>query len=129
MTYKNIKIVTDGWSWRLFTNDGKLLVNTVFDYISEFHQDYAICRLNNKYTYIKYTGEYIKENLWFEFCNYFYNDIAVVYNNEKYAYINLKGEFVTDFVFDEGFDFIEKSTPVKLFEKNYTLNKEGYIIK
>lgn len=128
--YKDTNIIYCHKKYMLTNKKGKPLINTKFNGISMFVRDYAVCQLKDKCTYIKYTGEYLKENLWLDRCEYFYDDIASIHNNSKVAYINIKGEFVTDFVFDSGYPFDGKEyTIVKLFSKEYIINREGYIIK
>jgi hypothetical protein len=126
--YKGTMIIYFDRKYMLVNKNYVPLLNIKFDNISLFLEDYAICRLNNKYTYIKYTGEFIKENLWFDQCTNFKDNIARVINNNKVFYINTNGDNIFNIEFDNGGIFYNGLLSVTLFGKDYRINKKGYIV-
>jgi hypothetical protein len=126
--YKGTMIIYFDRKYMLVNKNYVPLLNIKFDNISLFLEDYAICRLNNKYTYIKYTGEFIKENLWFDQCTNFKDNIARVINNNKVFYINTNGDNIFNIEFDNGGIFYNGLLSVTLFGKDYCINKKGYIV-
>jgi hypothetical protein len=126
--YKGTMIIYFDRKYMLVNKNYVPLLNMKFDNISLFLEDYAICRLNNKYTYIKYTGEFIKENLWFDQCTNFKDNIARVINNNKVFYINTNGDNIFNIEFDNGGIFYNGLLSVTLFGKDYRINKKGYIV-
>jgi hypothetical protein len=129
-TYKGTAIVYNAYNstYWLVDENNKKLTDIGFTYIGPFKNDYAICTKDFKATYIKYTGEYLKKDLWFDHCEQFYHNIAIVRNNKKFFFINLKGDNIFNVEFDRIIPYDPTAYIVKLYKKQYKLHISGYII-
>jgi hypothetical protein len=131
MIYKGTRIITDNHNdWWLIDKNNKQLTDIKFDYILCFKNDYTVCHKDDKQTFIKYTGEYLKKGLWFDSCEEFFHNIAVVRNNKKRFFIDLKGNNIFNVEFDAAYSFDDSlTTVVELYNKLYIIDINGYVIK
>ena len=106
----------------------KLIVNeeespVTFDYVGDFHEGFAIVRLNDKYNFINQEGKLVS-NQWFDHVGSFSEGFAWVYSRgEGWNFINKEGKILSNQWFDDVGSF--SAMVVKLNGEWNFINKEG----
>ena len=99
----------------------------IFDYISDFREDFAIVKLNNKYNFINKNCELLTER-WFDFCGDFYEGFAAIKINDKWNFINQNCELLNKEWFDFCGDFYEGFAAININNKWNYINPKGELL-
>ena len=103
--------------------------NYIFDYVYDFHQGFALVKLNDEYNFLTTRGRLLT-NQWYDIMDEcFYGGFARVYIHRKgYNFINKEGQIISNQWFDEAYEFKSGFAKVELNKKLNYLNADGQII-
>ena len=96
----------------------------IFEEIYDFHDGYAMVKLNRKWNFINRTNKLLSDT-WFDGVDNFYDGYAKVMLVDKYNFINQNGKCISDTWFDWVDDFHNGYAIVVLMDKCNFIDKNG----
>ena len=126
-----VKPFNQKWEFRKI--NGELLIPMTFDYYDSWNEGLAAVYDKQKgWNFINYRGNLISPNMWFDSIDCFKENFGVVFiKNKGYNLIDKQGNLISpNMWFDSIIDYFENQTDcilVKVNNKNYKINKKGYI--
>ena len=97
---------------------------TIFDYVGDFCEGFAVVKINNKWNCINQEGRILSDQ-WFDYVGDFCEGFAKVNLNNKYNFINQKGRILSNQWFDYIGPFREGFARVELNGKVYKIDTSG----
>ena len=96
----------------------------VFDYVDDFHNGFAIVRLDGRYNFINRLCNVLRNDLWYDKVWYFHDGLAKVQLGDKYNFINTDGNILrNDLWYDNAGNFHEGFAQVLLLNKGWNFIK------
>jgi hypothetical protein len=108
----------------IINDQGQLIVEPIYQYVSTAAKDFFVIKLNDKYGTIDLRGkqvipaDYSRELV-------FSDGLAAVELNGKYGYINPKGELIIPYQYDRVADFRNGRAMVTLNGESYEIDRQN----
>ena len=100
-----------------------------YDYVCDFHEGFAVVKLDGKCNFIDTNGNLLSPDQWFNWCYRFSEGFALVELGDKKNFINTEGNILSpDQWFDVCSDFIKGLALVELDKKWNYLDAKGNIL-
>lgn len=150
----NLLIYKVGSKYGYINKEGKIVINPIYDFATNFSDGLAAVKVQGKWGYIDKNGKFVIEPkfatkidditfryllfseipefiyLQSKFFDFIFSDgIAVVSTENKYGYINKKGKFIIEPQFDYATKFSDGLAAVIIGKELGYIDRNGKIIK
>ncbi|EAK0978971.1 WG repeat-containing protein [Campylobacter lari] len=112
--------------WGFIDKNGEIIINPIFDNVSNFKENLASVKINGKWGFINESGKFITEPI-FNYAWNFKENFASIRLKEKWGFINKNGNIAIKPIFDYTLDFNENLAGAKLNGKWGFIDKSGKI--
>lgn len=126
--YVKLKKVKKKKKFGFIDESGKMAIDPVYDFASEFFKGFASVMIGNKYGFIDGTGEAIVPLAYDETQWTFAEGYVGVMLNGKWGFVDNKNNIVVPIIYEEVKEFQEGLAPVKLNSKWGFIDKTGKIV-
>ena len=97
--------------------------NEIFQFVGDFHEGFAVVKLNDKWDFINREGRLLSPT-WFDYCGDFIDGFAVVKLNDKWNFINRECGLLSPTWFDYCWNFHDGFAVISLNGKWNLINRE-----
>lgn len=107
-----------------YTKDGE---RVDADAIGDFHNDFAIVKMDGKVNYIDSEGRLLSDE-WFDACNDFEDGFGLVSKDRKRNFVRSNGQLLLSTWVDRAGDFMGGEAPVIINGERHSVDRSGNII-